>query len=49
MRFTLHLWRQASDLAAGQMIEYLLEDLDPDMSFLEMLDQLNERLVKNVQ
>lgn len=49
MKLTLHIWRQASRTAAGKMATYLLEDVSPDMSFLEMLDQLNERLVKEGQ
>lgn len=49
MRFTLHIWRQKSHAATGQVTTYALEDVNPDMSFLEMLDQLNENLVKEGQ
>ena len=49
MRFTLHIWRQKSRAATGQMTTYALDDVSPDMSFLEMLDQLNEKLVKDGQ
>lgn len=45
---TLHLkiWRQESRDAKGRMVDYTLENVDPDMSFLEMLDVLNEDLNK---
>jgi len=44
---TLHLkiWRQSSAKSKGQMVNYTLEDISPDQSFLEMLDSLNEKLV----
>ena len=44
MKLTLHIWRQASRTASGKMTTYAVEDVSPDMSFLEMLDQLNETL-----
>ena len=46
MQFTLHIWRQKSRAPTGQMVTYPLDDVSPDMSFLEMLDTLNERLIK---
>ncbi len=46
MKFTLHLWRQKSRSSGGQMVAYPLDGISPDMSFLEMLDVLNEQLVK---
>ncbi len=46
MKFTLHIWRQRSRTSSGQMVVYPLEDVSPDMSFLEMLDVLNEQLLK---
>jgi succinate dehydrogenase / fumarate reductase iron-sulfur subunit len=46
MKLTLHIWRQKSRTAAGRMVSYPIDNISPDMSFLEMLDQLNERLVK---
>jgi succinate dehydrogenase / fumarate reductase, iron-sulfur subunit len=49
MKLTLHIWRQASRTAAGKMVAYPLDDISPDMSFLEMLDMLNERLLKQGQ
>lgn len=45
MNFTLVVWRQPKKSAPGRMIEYEVEDISPDMSFLEMLDVLNEELV----
>src|SRR6266542_1283180 len=46
---TLHLliWRQEGPVAPGRMVSYTLEGVSPDMSFLEMLDVLNERLIHN--
>lgn len=46
MKLHLHIWRQAGPEAPGAMQTYELEDLHPDMSLLEMLDHLNERLIK---
>jgi succinate dehydrogenase / fumarate reductase, iron-sulfur subunit len=46
MRFTLHIWRQKSRTSGGQMVAYPVDGISPDMSFLEMLDVLNEQLVK---
>ena len=44
MRLTLKIWRQAGPDAAGRMVTYTLDGVSPDMSFLEMLDVLNEQL-----
>jgi len=44
MNLTLHVWRQANQDAAGKMVVYEASDISPDMSFLEMLDVVNERL-----
>ncbi len=49
MKLTLHIWRQPSRTAAGKLVAHELDDISPDMSFLEMLDVLNERLVKQGQ
>jgi succinate dehydrogenase / fumarate reductase iron-sulfur subunit len=46
MKLTLHIWRQVNRTATGKMMTFSVDDVSPDMSFLEMLDQLNERLVK---
>ena len=45
MKVRLHFWRQASAEAKGKMESYDLDGLTPDMSFLEMLDTLNEKLI----
>src|SRR6266567_1063115 len=45
MNLTLHVWRQKSGTAAGQMVRYQAPDINPDMSFLEMLDVVNEGLI----
>jgi succinate dehydrogenase / fumarate reductase, iron-sulfur subunit len=44
MRLTLHVWRQKSAAAPGRMIQYEARNVNPDMSFLEMLDVVNEEL-----
>jgi succinate dehydrogenase / fumarate reductase iron-sulfur subunit len=44
MRLTLRVWRQHDPEAAGGMTTYEVDGVSPDMSFLEMLDTLNERL-----
>ncbi len=44
MNLTLHVWRQAGPKAPGKMVVYQATDISPDMSFLEMLDVVNERL-----
>jgi len=46
MKFTIKVWRQKSRTDAGRMAEYALDGITPDMSFLEMMDQLNEQLIK---
>ena len=45
---TLHLkvWRQSSPQEKGRLVEYEAKDISPDMSFLEMLDVVNESLIK---
>jgi succinate dehydrogenase / fumarate reductase, iron-sulfur subunit len=49
MNLTLHVWRQPSASAPGKMERYDARDISPDMSFLEMLDVVNERLVEGGQ
>ncbi|MFC7326800.1 succinate dehydrogenase/fumarate reductase iron-sulfur subunit [Marinactinospora rubrisoli] len=44
MNITLRVWRQKSRGDEGRMVTYQVEDVSPDMSFLEMLDVLNEKL-----
>lgn len=45
MHIHLKIWRQVSPDRAGQFVAYNIPDADPDMSFLELLDVLNERLI----
>lgn len=44
MKLTLKIWRQANQEAKGAMHTYELDEVSEDMSFLEMLDVLNEKL-----
>jgi succinate dehydrogenase / fumarate reductase iron-sulfur subunit len=46
MNLTLHIWRQSGPGAPGRMVRYEAHDISPDMSFLEMLDVVNERLME---
>ena len=46
MKFTLHIWRQSSPTDAGRVASYPIDNISPDMSFLEMLDLLNEELIQ---
>jgi len=45
MKIKLHVWRQAGPDLAGRFESYELADVEPEMSLLETLDVLNERLV----
>ena len=45
MKLTLQIWRQKNAKAAGKIVEYPLDGIEGDMSFLEMLDVLNEKLI----
>jgi succinate dehydrogenase / fumarate reductase iron-sulfur subunit len=44
MRLTLHVWRQKNANQPGRMVRYEARDVNPEMSFLEMLDVVNEEL-----
>jgi len=46
VKLSLVVWRQASPAVAGRMVRYEAPDISPDMSFLEMLDVVNERLME---
>ena len=46
MRLNLKIWRQTRPTAAGRLENYVATDVSPDMSFLEMLDVVNEGLVR---
>ncbi|HEX7919207.1 MAG TPA: 2Fe-2S iron-sulfur cluster-binding protein, partial [Gemmatimonadales bacterium] len=45
MKITLKVWRQANAKVAGKLVTYQVDDCSPDMSFLELLDVLNEQLI----
>jgi succinate dehydrogenase / fumarate reductase, iron-sulfur subunit len=45
MRLTLRIWRQPSTATAGKLVEYRMDDVSEDSSFLEMLDLLNQHLI----
>ncbi|MFZ9074378.1 MAG: succinate dehydrogenase/fumarate reductase iron-sulfur subunit [Flavobacteriaceae bacterium] len=45
MNLTLKVWRQAHKNAKGKMETYQMKEVSPDMSFLEMMDVLNEQLM----
>jgi succinate dehydrogenase / fumarate reductase iron-sulfur subunit len=45
MNLTLRVWRQPAPTAAGRLVEYKATGITPDMSFLEMLDVVNEGLI----
>lgn len=45
MNLTLKIWRQKDSNAKGQMVDYKVTDISEHMSFLEMMDVLNEQLV----
>ena len=49
MRLKLKIWRQADPDAAGRLVDYVADDVSPDMSFLEMLDVVNETLIRTGQ
>jgi len=46
MTIQLRIWRQQGPDAPGKLVDYTANDVSPDMSFLEMLDVLNETLIK---
>jgi succinate dehydrogenase / fumarate reductase iron-sulfur subunit len=45
MNLTLKIWRQPGPEARGQFVTYEMRNISPDISFLEMLDILNEQLI----
>jgi len=46
VKLTLFIWRQIEARSEGRLVKYEMNDVSPDMSFLEMLDVLNERLTQ---
>lgn len=49
MTLKLKIWRQKNANTSGEMVDYTLDGVSPDSSFLEMMDLLNERLIKDGQ
>lgn len=49
MNLTLKVWRQDNAASAGEFVTYDAKGIDPDMSFLEMLDVVNEGLIEGNQ
>lgn len=47
MNLTLKIWRQKDSNAKGQMVDYKVNDISEHMSFLEMMDVLNEQLINS--
>ncbi len=47
MTFTLKIWRQSSPSEQGRFVTYEANDVSPGMSFLEMLDGVNQRLLRS--
>mgnify|MGYP002335967969 CR=1 FL=1 len=45
MNLTLKIWRQKNNKVKGTLVDYKVNDISPDMSFLEMFDVLNEQLI----
>lgn len=46
MNLTLKIWRQKNANDKGSIVDYPVKDISPDMSFLEMLDVLNQELIE---
>lgn len=46
MTLNLHIWRQEGPDRSGKLVPYKAEDVNPDMSFLEMLDVVNQGIIK---
>ncbi len=49
MNLKLKIWRQKNSNSKGKMETYNISDISPDMSFLEMMDVLNNQLIKKDQ
>lgn len=46
MKFNLKVWRQKNGSDKGKLVDYQIDSVNPDMSFLEMIDVLNDNLVR---
>lgn len=47
LNLTLEVWRQENKASRGRFVTYKVDDVSPEMSFLEMFDVLNERLIRD--
>ncbi|WP_116198395.1 succinate dehydrogenase/fumarate reductase iron-sulfur subunit [Amycolatopsis circi] len=47
MKLTLRVWRQSGPDDDGRLVDYPVDDASPDMSFLELLDVLNQHLIED--
>ena len=47
MNLTLKIWRQSNSESKGKVVDYKIKNISPDMSFLEMMDVLNEQLTSD--
>ena len=45
MKLYLKIWRQKNSQSKGKIVDYEIDDISPDMSFLEMMDVLNEKII----
>ncbi|MBK8658349.1 MAG: succinate dehydrogenase/fumarate reductase iron-sulfur subunit [Bacteroidetes bacterium] len=46
MKFNLKVWRQKNANTPGKLVDYSIDNINGDMSFLEMVDVLNDNLVR---
>ena len=46
MTIHLKIWKQKDEKSRGKLVPYTVNDVNPDMSFLELLDSLNDELIK---
>jgi len=49
MNLKLKIWRQKNSNSSGEIVDYNISDVSPDMSFLEMIDVLNNELISKDQ
>ena len=49
MNLKLKIWRQKNSNSSGEMVDYNISNVSPDMSFLEMMDVLNNELISKDQ
>tara|TARA_B100000029_G_scaffold6317_1_gene6836 strand:+ start:783 stop:1523 length:741 start_codon:yes stop_codon:yes gene_type:complete len=47
MKLKLKVWRQKNSKSTGKLVDYNIDNITPDMSFLEMLDVLNSKLIQS--